>query len=219
MPLNTAPQTTHLTPRQMQILKAAASFQASRYYSPTIAELADELGISRSTAFEHIGELRRKNLLQASPGKARSLTLTSRGLELLESVESAETALWGETDGIPMLGAVAAGEPIEAVRNTEQLSMQSYFGMGDDMFALEVRGDSMIDDDIRSGDYVICKRSAAAHDGQLVVAVVDDDNATLKRFYKEPARIRLEPANADYAPIFAENCRIEGVVVGLVRKL
>jgi len=114
---------------------------------------------------------------------------------------------------------VAAGMPVEAVENAESLSLSSCFGTGDDMFALEVKGDSMIGEDIQEGDYVVCRRRNAAHDGQLVVAIVDEENATLKRFYKEKSRARLQPANDDYEPIYSYNCRIEAVVIGLVRKL
>ena len=121
--------------------------------------------------------------------------------------------------GIPLAGTVAAGLPIEAVENKENLSLPSYFGNGGDIFALEVTGDSMIDDDIHSGDYVICRRTPTADDGQLVIALVDNEDATLKRFYKEKTRARLQPANDDYQPIYANNCRIEAVVIGLVRKL
>ncbi len=124
-----------------------------------------------------------------------------------------------EDAGIPLAGSVAAGVPAEAVENVESLSLSSAFGSGDDIFALEVTGDSMIDEDIRQGDYVICRRSRVADDGQLVVAIVDDENATLKRFYKEKGRARLQPANDDYQPIYTDNCRIEAVVIGLVRKL
>jgi repressor LexA len=141
--------------------------------------------------------------------------------------------------GIPLAGVVAAGQPIEAVENKDYLSINSFFGTSDDVFALEVRGDSMAGDDIHSGDYIICRRSSTATDGQLVVAIVDNDNATLKRFYREPpsspsasdsakatpdkspwqgGRARLQPANDNYEPIYSENCRIEGVVIGLVRK-
>lgn len=121
--------------------------------------------------------------------------------------------------GIPLVGRVAAGVPIEAIEDRECLSLAACFGAGDDVFALEVRGESMVGEDIRDGDYVICRRRAAADDGALVVAIVDNDNATLKRSYKESSRVRLEPANEDFDPIYSNNCRIEGVVVGLVRKL
>jgi repressor LexA len=121
--------------------------------------------------------------------------------------------------GIPLAGKVAAGLPIEAIEDKEQLSLGGCFGNTDDVFALEVRGDSMIDEDIRDGDYVICRRSATAHEGQLVIAIVDEENATVKRFHKDNGRIRLEAANESYSPIYTDNCRIEALVVGLVRKL
>ena len=122
-------------------------------------------------------------------------------------------------DGIPLVGRVAAGAPIEAVEDRDGLSLASCFGAGDDVFGLEVRGDSMVGEDIRDGDYVICRRRAVADDGALVVAIVDNEEATLKRFYKEKSRVRLEPANEDFEPLYCDNCRIEGVVVGLVRRL
>lgn len=212
--------TVQLTQRQLQILQAIAGCQQSRRYSPTIAEVASELGTSRSTAFEHIGGLRRKGLLSACPGRARSLILTSRARELLSSLASdASEEYTQRSTGLPLVGKVAAGSPIEAIENTEPVSLSSCFGPGEDTFALEVEGDSMIDEDIRQGDYVICRRSSVAEDGQLVVAIVDDDNATLKRFYREKTRARLEPANEHYEPIYSDNCRIEAVVIGLLRKL
>ena len=220
MRLKTSKPTTQLTPRQLQLLRAVAGFQASRCYSPTIAESASELGISRSTAFEHIAELRKKGLLSAHPGRARSLRLTSKAQELLSNLTIHSPNPYPEPPpGIPLVGKVAAGLPIEAIEEKEYLSLISHFAADDDTFALEVTGDSMTDDDIRNGDYVICRRSAVANNGQLVIAIVDNENATLKRFYKEKTQARLQPANDDYDPIYSDNCRIKAVVVGLVRKL
>ena len=113
---------------------------------------------------------------------------------------------------------MAAGLPIEAIEDKEHLSLESHFGGGDDLFALEVVGDSMIDDDIHDGDIAICRRSSVANNGQLVIAIVDNENATLKRFYKEKSHARLQPANDEYEPIYSDNCRIEAVVLGLARK-
>ena len=121
--------------------------------------------------------------------------------------------------GIPLVGQVAAGVPIEAIEQKEHLSLDSHFGNNGDTFALKVVGESMAGDDIHDGDYVICRRSAAAENGRLVVAIVDDENATLKKFYKEKSAVRLQPANDNYQPIYSDSCRIEAVVVGLVRKL
>jgi repressor LexA len=219
MRLKTAQPTIQLTPRQLQLLQIVARFQENRCYSPTLAEMASELNISRSTVFEHLVELRRKGLLSGYQNKARSLKVSSQGQELLNGLsEQSSPTCASEVEGIPLAGSVAAGVPVEAVENIESLSLSSTFGSGDDIFALEVSGDSMIDEDIHQGDYAICRRSRAADDGQLVIAIVDDENATLKRFYKEKGRIRLQPANDDYQPIYTNNCRIEAVVVGLIRK-
>ena len=221
------PQMTEepLTPRQVQLLNRISDFHCSRGYSPTIGELAETLDISRTTAFEHIEQLRRKGFVSGRQGpstklRARSLTLSLKARRLLnkltiQSPHNAEESL----EGIPLAGIVAAGLPVEAIENKQFLSIESCFGNGGDIFALEVRGDSMTGENIRQGDYVICKRASSAADGQLVVAIVDNDNATLKRFYKEQTRVRLQPANDNYEPIYSDNCRIEGVVVGLVRKL
>jgi len=247
----TAQPAIQLTPRQFQLLQMVARFQENRCYSPTLAEMACELEISRSTVFEHLAELRKKGLLSGYQNKARSLKVSSQGQELLSELSGQSSPTNAtEAGGIPLAGSVAAGVPVEAIENVELLSLTSAFGSGDDIFALEVAGDSMINEDIRQGDYVICRRCRVADDGQLVVAIVDDENATLKRFYKEkhqarlqPANddyqhvsrascprfeggtpstrdyVRLQPANDDYQPIYTDNCRIEAIVIGLVRKL
>jgi repressor LexA len=210
----------HLTPRQLQLLKAIRVFQAGRCYSPTIAELASQLEISRSTTFEHIEELRKKDLLSPSPATARSLNLTSKALKLLDCLDNETTNSRSRLQAdIPLAGKVAAGVPIEAIENIDSLSLNSCFGNSDDIFALEVKGDSMTGDGIANGDFVICRKCSTADNGQLVVAIVDNENATLKRFYKENSVVRLQPANDAYEPIYSDNCRIEAVVVGLVRKL
>ena len=220
MRAKTANSAIRLTPRQLQLLTMVARFQQNRCYSPTLAEMASELNLSRSTVYEHIAELRRKGLLSDSPNKARSLKVSSAAQELLSSLaDGADRADTTEPTAIPLAGTVAAGMPIEAIENAESLSLSSCFGSRDDMFALEVKGDSMIGEDIHEGDYVICRRRAVADDGQLVVAIVDQENATLKRFYKEKTRARLQPANDNFQPIYSDNCRIEAVVIGLVRKL
>jgi repressor LexA len=220
MRLITAQPAIQLTPRQLQLLQMIANFQQNRCYSPTLSEMASELNISRSTIFEHLTELRRKGLLSGYQNKARSLKVSSQGQELLSELSGQSSPTRStEVKGIPLAGSVAAGVPVEAVENVELLSLSSAFGSGDDIFALEVTGNSMIDEDIRQGDYVICRRSRIAEDGQLVIAIVDDQNATLKRFYKERNRARLQPANDDYQPIYTDNCRIEAIVIGLLRRL
>lgn len=210
--------TTQITPRQLQVLRIVAESQQSRCYSPTIAEVAEVLGVSRTTAFEHIVALREKGLLIKSRHKLRSLKLTARANRLLE--DDRQTVTTGPSEaGVPLLGTVVAGVPVEAIENPETMSMRELFGSMDDIFTLRVSGDSMVDEGISDGDYVVCRRSATAHDGQIVVAVVDDGEATLKKFYIEPGRARLEPANSAYDPIYSDNFRIEAIVLGLLRRL
>lgn len=212
-------QNLTLTPKQIEVLRCIADFRSSRRYSATIAEVAGRLGVSRPTVFEHIAALREKGLLADSQGKARSLLPSSRAQRLLSELRDPAPSPSEIVEGVPLLGRVAAGTPIEAVENAEPLSLRTLFGHGDQLFALQVVGNSMIDEGIRSGDFVLCRRASTAENGALVVAIVDDDNATLKRFYKESDRVRLQPANADYNPIFSRHCRIEAVVLGLVRRL
>jgi repressor LexA len=208
------------TPRQVQLLKTIAEFAGRDGYSPTIGELAQTAGVSRTTTFEHVEQLRKKGYIWGPAGKARSLTPTSKARKLLNQLNrcQSQTKETADTE-IPLAGVVAAGLPIEAVENSDKLSINSLFGSCDEVFALAVRGDSMAGENINDGDHVICRRASSVSDGQLVVAIVDNENATLKRFYKEPGRVRLQPANDEYQPIYSDNCRVEGVVIGLIRKL
>lgn len=124
-----------------------------------------------------------------------------------------------KSNGIAIAGRIAAGLPVEAIGNKESLSLEGCFGSLEKIFALKIQGDSMAGDGICNSDYVICRKSSVADDGQLVVAIVDGENATVKRFYKEKNKARLQPSNDEYQPIYSKNCRIEAVVIGLVRKL
>ncbi|NQV31889.1 MAG: transcriptional repressor LexA [Phycisphaeraceae bacterium] len=221
MASSTLNQSVHLTPRQRQILEAISASQQTRGCSPTMAELAGGLSLSRSTVFEHMSELREKGLLSICPGKARSSRLTSLGQERLSEINDSSCdvdRVSQESGVIPLRGRVAAGVPMEAIETQESLSLHGMFGSDQSLFSLQVKGDSMIDENIHSGDYVICRRACVARDGELVVAIVDDEEATLKRFYREKDRVRLQPANSAYEPIYSDNCRIEATVVGLLRQ-
>ncbi|OHB52687.1 MAG: repressor LexA [Planctomycetes bacterium GWF2_42_9] len=208
-----------ITPRQFQVLKLVDNSRQNRCYSITMQELANILGTSRTTVFEHIAGLKEKGLLSAAPGKARSLNLTSKALKLLKESAVEDSASAESNDGIPLLGRIAAGSPIEAIENAERISMQTTFGNDENTFALKVQGDSMIGDGIFDGDYVVCQKTNVAQNGRIVAAVVDNDSATVKRFFKEADKVRLEPSNPAYKPIYTQNCTIAGVVVGLMRKL
>ena len=208
---------TYITPRQLDVLRSLGQMEARQRYSPTIGELAEKLAVSRTTVFEHIAALQEKGLISKSKGKARSLKLTAQASPLLEEAPAPAGDL--QPSGLAMFGRVAAGAPIEAVANVEMITLRDMFGTGDDVFLLEVTGDSMIDDGIEDGSYLVCKKTSTAGNGQIVVAIVDNDEATVKRFYQEPGRVRLEPANDSYEPIYSDNCRIEAVVIGLLKHL
>jgi repressor LexA len=196
-----------LTPKQMRILVLVRDYQRKHGYSPTMQEIADALGITKVTVFEHVGGLEKKGLLKRSRHRARSLELTQR-------VEFPDES--GDT--LPLIGHIAAGAPIEAIENPEAVSLADMFKTRGGAFCLKVRGDSMIEEQIRDGDLVVVERRDTARDGETVVALLDDGEATLKKFYKEAGRVRLQPANAAYAPIYVDNVHIQGVVVGVLRR-
>jgi repressor LexA len=209
---------TDITPRQLQILRAIATFADKYSYLPTIAELADRLSIGRSTAFEHIAELRRKGLLCESQLKARSSRPTPKAQKLLKYTRTNSQQQFPRPQGIPLLGKVAAGKPVETFENRETLSLPDCFGNSDDVFALEVSGNSMLEEGICDGDYIICRKTQTARNGQIVVALTENEDTTLKKFYRGNSRVRLQPANKDYEPIFTNDCRIQAVAVGLLKK-
>lgn len=204
----------NLTPRQLQILTRIRDLRLTRGYSPTMQELADAMGVSKVTVFEHVEALIKKGALVRQPHKARSLGL-SPDVQLPDEARSTR---------LPLVGTIAAGSPIEAVEDREHLDLESLFAPRSSTtgqhFVLRVRGSSMINDQIRDGDYVVCEKRDAYRNGQTVVALLDSGEATLKRYYRErDGRIRLQPANEAYEPIWVEPDRvqIQGVVIGLVR--
>jgi len=203
----------------MEILQTFKQYQIQKRYSPTMRELAEHLGKSRTTVFEHCAALREKGYLTPGSNKARSFRLTNLAEETISPAISQEADFEQRSGGIPMLGSVAAGFPVEPMCVEERLSIEGEFTSREPVFALQVSGESMIDANIMPGDYVICRQSNQAKNGDVVVAIVDDNEATLKRFYKERDHIRLQPANENYSPIITRNCAIKGVVVGLIRKM
>jgi len=213
----------NLTPAKLEILKIFQNYQSSKPFAPTIQELAQLLRKSRATVFEHCVGLQESGFLCASRGRARSLRLTDKAIGLLKSLclpqEQAED---GDNlaNSLPLVGMINAGLPAEAIENSERITLDTEFATGKgNTFALEVSGDSMINDNICPGDYVVCKQNAQPKNGDIVVAIVDDTEATLKRFYKEKKHIKLQPSNDKYQPIITKNCQVRGVVVGLIRKI
>jgi len=198
-----------LTKRQKEVLDIVERLSRENGYPPSYKEIAGILGINAlSTVQQHVEALQRKGYLTKSWNHNRSI-------ELLDRPEVPKAV------ALPLLGVVAAGLPIQAVEQKEQVNVPAdLLGRGDH-FVLKVRGDSMIEDGIMSGDYVICRKSEVAVQGETVVALIRGDQVTLKRFYREgQSVIRLEPANYRMDPIRvnAEECEIQGVVVGVLRK-
>lgn len=197
-----------LTPRQLEILTLIRDAKRNVGYSPTLQEIADQLGISKITVFEHVEVLIDKGLLTRRSNRARSLELTSA----VRLPDDRPTL-------IPMLGRIAAGLPIEAIESPEVIDFEEVFASRHPVGILTVTGDSMIDDQIRDGDWVVYEQRSNARNGDTVVALIDGSEATLKRFYKEKNRIRLQPANDRYKPIYVRNVEIQGVVIAVIRRV
>jgi len=196
------------TPKQLRLLVAIRDYRIQHGYSPTMQELADMMGVSKVTIFEHIEALEKKGYLLRARNRARSFEV------------SPETKLPDEAKpaSFPLVGTIAAGQPIEAVENRETLDLGTLFTTKHGTYVLRVKGSSMIDDHIADGDYVIIERRESARDGEVVVALLEDGQATLKRFFKEKGRVRLQPANATMQPIYVQgNVKIQGVLIGVLR--
>jgi repressor LexA len=196
-----------LTPKQLRVLTFIRDFTRARGYAPTMQELGDEFGVSKVTVFEHVTALQRKGYLKRSKHKARSLRLSDN----ITFADERPTRM-------PLVGTIAAGLPIEAIQDQEILDLEEMFVSPHGNFVLRVRGDSMIEDNIADGDYVIVEKREAARDGETVVALINGEEATLKRFYRTPKGIRLEAANPAYEPIITKNVQIQGIVVGVLRR-
>ena len=202
----------NLTPKQLRILKLIRDQRVVCGCSPTMQEIADEVGISKVTVFEHVEARIKKGVLQREPNKARSLSICEGTILPDES----------EPLSFPLVGKIAAGLPIEKYEQTDRLELEALFGprIGQKAatFALCVEGDSMKDEGILDGDYVLVERRDTASNGERVVALLPNGETTLKTFFKERNHIRLQPANPEFEPIIVYECQIQGVVIGVMRR-
>jgi repressor LexA len=213
---------TILTPRQIQILCFIRDYRVSNGCSPTLREIAQKFQLSRVTVFEHVEALVKKGFLQRQPNKTRSLTLKT---DLKLPQDAGKTSFSGtdksystpQASCYPLAGVIAAGSPLEAIENPHALDLGAMFSAKGFVFALQVQGDSMIEEQIRDGDYVLVEKNENPRDGQTVVALLESGEATLKKFYRQPDSIRLQPANSKYQPIYTKDVRIQGVVIGVIR--
>lgn len=200
-----------LTEKQIRVLRYFRDYRRDRGIAPTLEEAAGALGVSKITIHEHLNQLSRKGAIHRDRAKARAVAI-------LHDPD-------GEADGLsrlpvlPVLGVIAAGRPIEALEHRESVSLGDLVPTGDQVYLLRVRGKSMIEDHIDDGDLVVVERRETASDGDIVVAILEDEEATLKRFYRERnGTFRLQPANASMTPIFTNNVQIRGVVRGVIRR-
>lgn len=202
----------NLTPKQLRILSLIRDWRVRHGYSPTMQELADEIGVSKVTVFEHVEALIKKGALIREANKARSLSIAP-GISVPDESRPMR---------IPLVGKIAAGYPIERVQDEEELDLVGMLGprpgRSSTMFALKVEGESMKDEGILDGDYVLIERTEIAHNGDRVVALLPDGQTTLKTFFKEQDHIRLQPANPSFSPIIVRECKIQGIVRGVVRR-
>jgi len=195
----------HLTKRQREIYEYLKNHIRSRGYAPSIVEIGKQFHLtSPATVHKHLAHLENKGLIQ----KQKNL---SRAIEIIPEPSN--------TLSYPVLGEVAAGKPIEALDQREVVDLLPDTE-DKDVFVLRVQGNSMIEDHIQNGDYVIVERRNVAENGETVVALIDNNQATLKRFYRENNRIRLQPAHPDMKPIFVRegDFAIQGIVISVLRK-
>lgn len=199
-----------LTRRQKQILDHVSGYIGEHGYAPSFEEIAEHFGFaSLATVHEHISNLERKGYIRKAYNQSRSIEVVPAS---------------GSPAGVelPLLGEVAAGQPIEAIENRESILVPpDLLRKGGDNYVLRVVGDSMIDEQIRDGDYIIVNSRPTAQDGEMVVALVDGESATVKKLYREPGgQVRLQPANERLQPMYfpANRVRIQGIVVGVIRR-
>jgi len=206
--------TAILYKRQKQILDYINQNISKYGCAPTLTEIAQHLGLSSlSTVHEHLAVLEKKGLIRRYRGAVR-------GIEVLEKEENERPSFLSGLIELPVLGFIACGEPIEPYTdpNATIAVNSNLIRPGDKSFVLQAKGDSMIDDGILSGDYVVVKEQKNAYNGDIVVAVLKNGFATLKRFYKEATRIRLQPANSAMSPIYVTDVEIRGKVVAVIRQ-
>jgi repressor LexA len=202
------------TKRQREVYDFIADFVQKNQYSPSFEEIGEGLGLSSlATVHKHISNLEEKGLLSRDYNRSRSIDLLPPKGRLKQAMSVSTGTV------LPLVGRIAAGQPIEAIERPETISLAD-FVRSKDVFVLEVRGESMQDEHILDGDYVLVEKTKTAYNGDIVVALVEKSDATLKRFYREGNNIRLQPSNAKMKPIIkpAADVEIQGRVIGVLRK-
>ena len=198
----------NLTKRQRQILDFINEFSGENGYSPSYREIGEHFQLSSTaTIHAHVSALQEKGLIKKSHNEARSIELIDNSVNWAQAIE------------LPLAGLITAGEPIEAIETKETIAVPANFVTDNvNSYVLEVKGESMKDEGILSGDFVIVERNPSPKNGDIVVALLDNAFATLKKFFREKDFIRLQPANSSMEPIFVKDLVVQGVVKGVIRK-
>ncbi|MCA9241726.1 MAG: transcriptional repressor LexA [Planctomycetales bacterium] len=194
-----------LTARQREVFEFIRSLIENRGYGPTVREIGEQFEInSPNGVMCHLKALEKKGLIIREPNMSRAIQLTDA---------------YREEEGMPLVGQIAAGSLTEAIEQGERFSFEDWFPKKKNQFALRVKGDSMIEAQIADGDLVIVRKTKTANKGDIVVAMTDEGEATLKYWFPESNRVRLQPANSSMKPIYARNVQVLGVVTGVVRRV
>lgn len=214
--------TKHDAARKQRIIQFIAATVRERGYPPSVREIASAVNLaSTSAVHHHLQALEREGFLERGATQSRALRLTpvaALRAGLAGELLAQESAMDGHV--LPVVGEIAAGGPIEAYQDaSETLSVPQTIAPSGDAYVLRVRGDSMIEAHITDGDYVVIRPQQTARNGDIVVAQVEENSVTLKRFFKENERIRLQPANAEYPPQYYDDVRIQGKLIGVIRRV
>jgi repressor LexA len=203
----------NITKRQKELIDFISAFIDENTYAPSIAEIQKHFSInSPATIHQHLKNLEEKGFIKRVPNRHRSIELGDVPVPSGKTVKGSMQ--------VPILGSIAAGSPIESYPDTETVSVPEDMALAGETYVLRVRGDSMVDDHILDGDMVIVRKSETARPGDTVVALVDGSESTLKRYYPEGGRIRLQPANAEMEPMYFSpgQVEIQGIIVGILRR-
>jgi repressor LexA len=217
-----APVTRHDAERKVKILDFIAATLRTRGYPPSVREIARAVGLaSTSAVHHHLQILEREGYLERGAAQSRAIRLTpTAALHLGLASELVPQSGTSESRLLPVIGEIAAGGPIEAYQDvSETMAVPEILAPSGDAYVLKVRGDSMIDAHIADGDFVLIRPQSTARNGDIVVAQVDDNAVTLKRFFKEKDKIRLQPANPAYPDQIYDDVRIQGKLIGVIRRL
>jgi len=212
--------TKHDAARKQRIIEYIAETVRMRGYPPSVREIAEAVGLaSTSAVHHHLEALEREGLLERGATHSRAIRLTPAAQMRAGGYPSA-VSVATNVFALPVIGEIAAGGPIEAYQETsETLTVPEALAAGTDAYVLKVRGDSMIDAHITDGDFVVIRPQQTARNWDIVVAQVEENAVTLKRFFKEKNRVRLQPANESYPPMFYDDVRIQGKLIGVIRRV